>query len=70
MTDHQAMVDLNSRVKTVWRRSQKLHVNAGLLAFFRWGVLLFAVGVLLDWLIDLPSPVRMALLGIIVVVSL
>jgi len=70
MIENQPLVNLDSRVKTVWRRSQRLHVNAGLLAFFRWGVLLFAAGVLLDWLVDLPSPFRTVLLAIIGIITL
>jgi hypothetical protein len=62
--------NLNSRVKTVWQRSQKLHVTAGLLSFCRWGIMLFVVGVLLDWLVDLPAPARIALCAVILGVAL
>lgn len=61
---------LNARVKTVWQRSQTLHFTDGLLAFLRWGIVLFLVAMLLDWLIDLPSPFRIALLAIIVGITL
>ena len=62
--------NLNSRVKTVWQRSQKLHVIGGLLSFCRWGIMLFVAAVLLDWLIDLPAPARVALLLVILAVAI
>ena len=70
MNKNQPLENLDSRVKTVWRRSQNLYVTAGLLAFCRWVVLLFVAGVLLDWLVDLPAPARVALLVIILAVAL
>ena len=60
---------LNARVRAVWKRSQILHFTDGLLAFLRWGIVLFLVALLLDWLIDLPSLFRVALLAIILGVS-
>ncbi len=62
--------NLNSRVKTVWQRSQKLHVIGGLLSFCRWGIMLCGAAVLLDWLIDLPAPARVALLLVILAVAI
>ena len=67
---NQQLENLDSRVKTVWRRSQKLHVTAGLLVFCRWGIMLFIAGMLIDWLIDLPAPLRVALLLLILAVAL
>ncbi len=60
---------LNARVRAVWKRSQMLHFTDGLLAFCRWGIVLFLVALLLDWLIDLPSLLRVALLAIIIGVT-
>jgi len=61
---------LNARVKSIWQRSQMLHFADGLLAFCHWGIVLFLVAMLLDWLIDLPSPFRIALLAIILGITL
>ena len=65
MNENQQLENLDSRVKTVWQRSQMLHVTAGLLTFCRWGIMLFIAGVLIDWLIDLPALARVALLLVI-----
>ena len=70
MNQNQPLENLDSRVKTIWRRSQNLHVTAGLLSFCRWGIMLFVAGVLLDWLVDLPAPARVALLVVILGVAL
>ena len=34
---------LDSRIRTVWRRGQTLHLVAGLLAFCRWAIPLFLI---------------------------
>lgn len=70
MNQNQSLENLNSRVKSVWQRSQRLHVTAGLLSFCRWGIMMFVVAVLLDWLIDLPAPARVVLLLVILAVAL
>jgi len=70
MNEEQQFENLDSRVKSVWRRSQKLHLTAGLLAFCRWGIMLFAAGVLIDWFLDLPAPVRVVFLFVILAVPL
>ena len=70
MNQNQSLENLDSRVKSVWQRSQRLHVTAGLLSFCRWGIMMFVAAVLLDWLIDLPAPARVALLLVILAVAL
>lgn len=69
-TSDQPLDKLNARVKSVWLRSQKLHALAGLFTFCRWVIVLFIAAVLMDWLIDLPSFIRVGLLIIILAVSL
>ena len=49
---------LDAQVKNVWERGQTLHKTTGVLAFLRWAVPLFLVGMTIDWLIDLPAVVR------------
>ncbi len=66
----QPLENLNARVKSVWQRSQRLHVTAGLLSLCRWGIIMFAAAVLLDWLVDLPAPARVVLLLVILAVAL
>lgn len=39
MTENRQQGNLDSRLRTVWRRGQNRHVTSGMLAFFRWGVL-------------------------------
>ncbi len=61
---------LDSRIKSVWRRSQMLHLAAGILAFCRWAVLLFIVGVAVDWMMDMPAAGRVVVLLTLLTVSL
>lgn len=70
MNQNQPLENLNSRVKSIWQRSQNLHVTAGLLSFCRWGIMLFVAGMLLDWLVDFPAPARIALLVVILAVAI
>ena len=60
---------LDVRLKAVWRRDQVLHRTAGLLAFCRWGLLLFLVGMAADWLLGLPSAVRFVILAALLAVA-
>ena len=61
---------LDSRIRTVWRREQALHLAAGILAFCRWAVLLFFVGVAIDWMMEMPAPARVVVLIALLAVSL
>ncbi|NQU21678.1 MAG: hypothetical protein HQ567_10370, partial [Candidatus Nealsonbacteria bacterium] len=61
---------LRSRVRAVWLRGQLLHLSAGMMAFCRWGILLFLAGMAIDWLIRIPMPGRAAILATLLVVSL
>lgn len=61
---------LDARLMEVWRRDQKLHRTTGLLTFFRWAMLLFLVGMAVDWLLDLPAAARVLALVLILVVAI
>lgn len=58
------------RLKAVWRREQMMHATAGILAFCRWGIPLFLASMAIDWLTDLPSLGRVAILVAILAVSI
>ena len=62
--------NLDSRVKAVWSRTQSRHVSAGILAFCRWAIPMFLIGMAIDWLAHLPAPGRVAILVILLGVSL
>ena len=70
MTDENKELSLESRLRTVWQRLQRKHLCAGLLALCRWAISLFLLGMALDWLIDLPSIIRIVMLAALVGVSL
>jgi len=58
---------LESSLAEVWKRSVRLHLSAGALAFFRWAVPIFLVAMCIDWLVRLPAGVRGgAVLGLLV----
>ncbi|MFN3165484.1 MAG: DUF4175 family protein [Phycisphaeraceae bacterium] len=61
---------LDQRLRSVWAREQKLHLLAGLLAFCRWAVPMFLLGVLIDWVTYMPAPGRAAIAALLLVVSL
>ena len=61
---------LDSRIHTVWRRTQLLHVSAGFLALCRWAIPLFLVGMTVDWMTYMPTPGRVVIMGIVLIVSL
>ena len=53
---------LDSRIKSTWRRNQVLQLVSGLLNFCRWAVPLFVLAVAIDWMTSLPSAARHAVL--------
>ncbi|MDP6357750.1 MAG: hypothetical protein QF473_21710, partial [Planctomycetota bacterium] len=61
---------LDSRLRTVWRRGQTLHLTAGLLAFCQWGILLFLIGMAVDWMTYMPTPGRVGILVTLLAVSI
>ena len=60
---------LEPGLRAVWSRTQQRHFCAGLLALCCWGIPLFLVGVLIDWLAYLPTTGRAAVLLVLVSVS-
>lgn len=61
---------LDSRIRSVWTRSQALHLLAGALAVVRWAIPLFLVGMFIDWMTYMPAAGRIAILITIIGVSL
>lgn len=61
---------LDARLREVWSRDQKVHRTTGLLTFFRWALLLFLVGLVVDWLFDLPAAGRVVILVTLIVVTI
>ena len=61
---------LATRLKAVWRRQQRLHQTGGLLAFCRWGLVVFLIGMVADWLLGLPVAGRVLILGALLGVAL
>lgn len=61
---------LDARIRSVWSRGQMLHLIAGMLAFVRWAVPLFLVGVFIDWMTYMPVPGRVVILLVVLGVSL
>ena len=60
---------LEPGLRAVWNRTRQRHFFAGLLALCRWGIPLFLVGMLIDWLAYLPTPGRAVVLLVLVSVS-
>lgn len=60
---------LDSRIRTVWMRGQVLHLIAGLLAFCRWAIPLFLLGMFIDWMTYMPVAGRMAMLVTLLTVA-
>ena len=59
---------LDSRIRSAWRRNQVLQFVSGLLNFCRWAVPLFILAVAIDWMTFLPTAARYAVLvGLLVV---
>lgn len=68
MTERHRSSTLDRCLRAVWRRGQRKHCLAGLLAAGRWGVALFLVAVAIDWLADLPAWSRgLAVVGLLAV---
>ena len=61
MTNKHQTKKLHSRVRAVWRREQLLNFTAGVLAFCRWGILLFLAAMAIDWLTYMPAAVRVVI---------
>ena len=61
---------LHARLRSVWWRDQVLHRTAGLLAFCRWALLLFLIGMGVDWLVGLPAAGRVVIPVMLVAVAL
>ena len=61
---------LDSRIKSVWLRSQILHFSAGLLTFFRWAIPMFLLGVFIDWMTYMPSVGRVVIVIALILVSI
>jgi hypothetical protein len=61
---------LDSRIHAVWRRTQLLHLTAGILALCRWAIPLFLVGMTIDWMTYMPTPGRVVIVTTLLVVSL
>ena len=70
MTEHHQPNLLDARLRSVWRRDQVLNHTAGLLSFCRWALLLFLIGMAVDWLVDLPAAGRVGILVVLIVVAL
>ena len=69
MTEDTKKHTLESCVKAVWRRTQRKHLSAGLLALCRWGIPLFFIGMAIDRFAYLPSSARAVGLIILLGVS-
>ena len=61
---------LETHLRSVWRRDQVLHRTAGLLALCRWALVLFLVGMALDWLVGMPTVGRAVILALLVGVAI
>ena len=61
---------LDERLRSVWRRGQVLHRTAGLLAFCGWALLLFLIGMAIDWSVGLPNAGRVVVLVMLLAVAL
>jgi len=61
---------LDASLHTVWRRTQKKHLSAGLLAMSIWAVPIFLIGMLVDRYAFLPPAGRWVILLVLLSVSL
>ena len=62
MTKDKQESTLEPSLRAVWNRTQRKRFFAGLLALCRWAIPLFLAGMTLDWLAYLPTPGRLAVL--------
>ncbi len=69
MTNASQESSFKSCLHAVWRRTQRKHFSAGLLAVFRWGIPLFFVGMVIDRFAYLPGAGRAVILLILLLVS-
>jgi hypothetical protein len=60
---------LDTRIRSVWGRGVTLHLIAGLLAFLRWAIPLFLIGVFVDWMTYMSTPGRVVILITLLTVS-
>ena len=67
MKNHHSALD--ACLNAVWRRTQKRHFSAGLLAWFIWGIPIFLVGVAVDRFAYLPPSGRWVVLFVLLAVS-
>lgn len=68
MADYQSK--LNSCLFSVWLKKQLLNLSSGILAFIRWAVMLFILGILIDWQTFMPMPGRIIIFTIMLVGTL
>lgn len=61
---------LDSCIRKVWMRGQVLHLVAGLLAFCRWAIPLFLLGMFIDWMTYMPAAGRIVMLVTLLTVSI
>ncbi len=61
---------LRLRLRAVWRRTQRKHLGAGLLAICRWCIPLFLIGMAIDRFTYLPAEARYPVLSFLTLVSL
>ena len=66
----QSQNQLETRLRTVWRRGLVLHLAAGILASLRWGILLFLIGMAVDWMTHMPAPGRIGILVTLLAASI
>lgn len=69
MTNASQESSFKSCLHAVWRRKQRKHVIAGLLAMLRWGIPLFFIGMTIDRFAYLPGAGRAVVLLILLGVS-
>lgn len=60
--DTSQLKQLDARIRSVWTRSQTRHLLAGALAFARWEIPLFLIGVFVDWMTYMPAAGRVVIL--------
>lgn len=68
-TDPRHLKQLDAQIRTVWKRTQFLHLTAGTLALCRWAIPLFLIGMTIDWMTYMPTPGRVVIMGLVLFVS-
>ena len=69
-TELRNLDQLDDQVRAVWRRTQFLHLAAGFLAWCRWAIPLFLIGMSVDWMTYMPTLGRAVIMGIVLAVPL